>query len=83
MELSPAPVSCFVRRNKPGEEQTGEEPVVYSYGCLSRVADEDSVVGVKFGYHEDKAPAIEHPCADVDEVETPETPSSVASFASL
>ena len=76
VELSASPVSCFLPSEiKPGQEAAA----IYSYGCLSRVADEDSVVRVKFALHEEKAPAIEVPCAEVDEVKTPRTPSSVGS----
>ena len=78
VELSDAPVSCFV----PTKIEPGQEAAIYSYGCLLQVADADSWVGVKFAYHEEKLPAIERACADVREVRTPETPSSCGSFAS-
>ena len=78
LELSDAPVSCFV----PIEPERGQEGAIYSYGCLSQVADTDCWVGVKFAYEEEKLPAIERPCADLEGVKTPPTPSSASSVVS-
>ena len=78
VERSQAPVSCFI----PTKPKPGQEAAIYSYGCLLEVADAESWVGVKFAYHEEKLPAIVRPCADVQEVATPRTPSSCGSFAS-